>query len=522
MRMKKNSPSEAKGHRKPRSRKRQAKDPVGDALRKLTSEAPSAFTSWHAPEPRVLVGDQRPAPDPKSGIALYGPWRASDSAPLPRIRIGIVGTGQTIQQARSWLDRCQHSITPSSDADTVLFPEFPGMASELGFGCELEYPTHLAQTLSAAELARIANAPDRDGAVEAAGEIIGRHLLALAERDSPPDIALVALPTTVREKAGGGRTRPRAGKKPTAQMQLDFMDPRPVEPFRRSRTLHRVVKAEGMRASLPTQLAWETTFSGQGVQDDATRAWNFCTGLYYKAGGVPWRVTGLAQNTCYVGISFYRSIDAPDELQTSMAQAFSDRGEGTVLRGASFTWDRRSGPPCLPRAAACQLIKDVLESYSVHHPQPPARVVVHKSSRFSDEEHAGMLQALEDVVPYHDFLSLVPSNIRFLRTGAEPPLRGTVVEVARGRYVLFTRGYVPYLKVYPGLRIPHPMDVRHRGTSSVVDLAHEVLALTRMNYNSADFASADPITLGFARNVGLILSELPEDVTPHSSFRFYM
>ena len=498
-------------------------DQLGESLRKHLADTPSAFTSWHAREPRVLVGNAQPAPDPKSGIALYGPWRSAETAPLPRIRVAVVGTGQTIQQATSWLDMCQSTIAPTSAADPVLFPAFPGMASETGFGCALEYPNQLTETLSMGELARITEASTRDASVETAGEVIARHLQALTERDAPPDVVLIALPVSVRDKAGGGRRPPR--KRPggdAPQLQLNFMDPRPDEPFRGSRTLHRVVKAAGMRASLPTQLAWETTLTGKDVQDDATRAWNFCTGLYYKAGGVPWRVQGLALNTCYVGISFYRSIDAPEELQTSMAQAFSDRGEGTVLRGASFSWDKRSGPPCLPRDAARQLIADVLQSYSVHHSQPPARLVVHKSSRFSEDERRGMLEALDGVVPYHDFLSLAPSNIRFLRTGKEPPLRGTVIEVSSGRYVLFTRGYVPYLKVYPGLRIPHPMDVHHHGTSSIVDLTHEVLALTRMNYNSADFASADPITLGFARNVGLILSELPKDLVPKSSFRFYM
>jgi hypothetical protein len=50
----------------------------------------------------------------------------------------------------------------------------------------------------------------------------------------------------------------------------------------------------------------------------------------------------------------------------------------------------------------------------------------------------------------------------------------------------------------------------------------DVAALTRMNWNSADFASAEPITLGFARKIGLILSELQSDVNPERSFRYYV
>jgi hypothetical protein len=79
------------------------------------------------------------------------------------------------------------------------------------------------------------------------------------------------------------------------------------------------------------------------------------------------------------------------------------------------------------------------------------------------------------------------------------------------------------LKLYPGLRIPRPVEVVHaKGSGAVTALTKEFLALTRMNWNSADFASAEPITLGFARKIGLILSELPADITPERSFRFYM
>jgi hypothetical protein len=50
------------------------------------------------------------------------------------------------------------------------------------------------------------------------------------------------------------------------------MDPKPLEAFTPSRTLHRAIKAEGMRFSLPTQLIWPPALlGGAAVQDDATR-----------------------------------------------------------------------------------------------------------------------------------------------------------------------------------------------------------------------------------------------------------
>lgn len=495
-------------------------------LQALLEQPATEFTCFHVPEPPLLFGAGVPGPDPKAGITAHGPCRdPEEREPLNQIRLGIVGTGETIDLVTQWMERCRSGIRPDPGerVDPFLFPSFPGMAEPTGFGCDVVMPQALQELLSEKDVGRCLSATTRDDAVEAMVHAVRERLEVLSDRDKPPNIVIIALPTTVREKAGSGRRKPRRRRKKSSdrQMVLAFLDEK--RPESASRTLHRVLKAEGMRYGLPTQLAWDTTFKGgAGVQDAGTRAWNFCTGLYYKAGGLPWRSTGLAAGTCYIGISFYRSIYDASRLHTSMAQAFSDRGEGFVLRGASFEWDRSLGPPQLSPEKGKQLVSDVVAHYRRHHRSGPSRVVVHKSAPFSTAELDGLQAGLGDV-PFSDFLSVRRSSIRFLRVGNEPPLRGTVIRIDKQRYVVYTRGYVPYLKLYPGLRIPRPLEVTHaRGGSSIRDLLTELFALTRMNWNSADFASAEPITLAFSRRVGLILSELPDDVTPQRSFRFYM
>lgn len=508
-----------------------SKTGAAQQLQQLLQQQPSSdFRSWYTPDPALLFGEGRLGADPKLGLRLYGPCGNVNDQPIARVRVGIIGTGQTIQLAQDWLARCRETVEPLQKADPLLFPSFPGMTDPQGFNCSLEFPDRLAEKLAPGEVAKCTEAGNRDAAVEAMTQLIRERLDALKDQDCPPDVVLVALPEEVRKAAGGGRRPMRRSRTtpatPQLELELSFLDERRPEPESKSRTLHRAMKAEGMRVGLPTQLAWPTTFTGgEGRQDDATRAWNFCTALYYKAGGIPWRVAGLAKNTCYVGISFFRPLGTSGVLQTSMAQAFSDRGEGIVLRGSSFEWDARElGPPHLSREAAKELLLAMLEQYKHTHRITPTRVVVHKSSLFSAEEIAGIEDALAATgVVFFDFLSVSRSDIRFLRVGNEPPLRGTVIQIAGKRYVFYTRGHVPFLKLYPGLRIPRPMDVRHAGGSgAVTELAQEFLALTRMNWNSADFASAEPITLGFSRKIGLILSELPQDVPPQRSFRFYM
>jgi hypothetical protein len=52
------------------------------------------------------------------------------------------------------------------------------------------------------------------------------------------------------------------------------------------------------------------------------------------------------------------------------------------------------------------------------------------------------------------------------------------------------------------------------GDTARSQLLREILILTKMNWNSANFAGLLPITLRFSRLVGDILREVPEDQQP--------
>ena len=100
------------------------------------------------------------------------------------------------------------------------------------------------------------------------------------------------------------------------------------------------------------------------MQDLATRAWNLTVALLYKAEVIPWRLSDVIEGSCFVGISFFHEDEARSStLRTSVAQAFTERGEGFVLRGNSFDWDRRKtgeGAPHLNEEQARALLENVL------------------------------------------------------------------------------------------------------------------------------------------------------------------
>jgi len=168
-------------------------------------------------------------------------------------------------------------------------------------------------------------------------------------------------------------------------------------------------------------------------------------------------------------------------------------------------------------------MRDVIELYKRQNRNSlPRRIVVHKTSRFWDEELDGFKQA-SDSVPEVDFVSLGWRGIQFYRPGTYPPVRGTYVKMSGTNHLLYTVGYVPYLRTYPGSRVPQPLEVlEHYGDSSWDRVLKEILALTKMNWNTAAFACSEPITVAFSRRVGQILAELRPTQPLKDEYRFYM
>jgi hypothetical protein len=60
--------------------------------------------------------------------------------------------------------------------------------------------------------------------------------------------------------------------------------------------------------------------------------------------------------------------------------------------------------------------------------------------------------------------------------------------------------------------------------SSIKTTCAEIIALTKLNWNTADFGCGVPITIGFARNVGEVFKEFDDSSAydPSRFFRFYM
>jgi hypothetical protein len=277
---------------------------------------------------------------------------------------------------------------------------------------------------------------------------------------------------------------------------------------------------------VPVQVMRRDTFvrpDNEG-QSNATRAWNLALSLYYKAGHEPWRPAGLPSNTCFIGISFHHLKRREGEVvYASVAQAFSNEIEPFALKGSTLPHDQRGQDrqPYLKESQAAGLMKDVLDKYEALAGIQPSRVVVHKTSGYAPEEEAGFRRAAEARVPVCDLIWLRSTAFRLIRKGTQEPWRGTLCTIGNESY-LFTSGYVPWWDEYPGPYIPAPLQIGSCGPTDIRERAREILALTKMNWNSSEGIGRHPITISFARKVGVLMTELSDNQTPNPSYRFYM
>jgi hypothetical protein len=526
-------------HRKSRDERRS--EDLDTLLQRTTPE----FSSFYIEEPRLVFGGGQTAVDPKGGISSFGPI-GTNPLLTKDIHLGIVGTGGGIQTAQRYLEQTLEKVRPGLNSrgkhyDSLCFPDFPGAKPGVGFRSQFSILITRDIPLQSFESAVTGSFVNEK--LRRVVELVAKQIEMIKAVEPTPDVILVVLPKCVEnELAGignpaGHRRVPLTGVEKiqksfaretsrTGQQILDFgfveSEPQTNVGYW---NLHHALKARVMAHGIPTQQVWESTLTGEGrTQDDATMAWNFYTALYYKANNIPWQLECVPQNTCFVGVSFFRKNPADSVLHTSLAQAFSGSGEGLVLQGPKAIIDRDRDPaPHLGEKEAEELLRGAVQLYSDFHDGiSPHRVVIHKTSRYWPEELRGFTAAITNV-PRHDFLSLERIGHRFMRTGRAPAVRGSVISLTSTHHVLYTVGYVPALRAYPGMRVPLPLEiVEHYGDSSAQTVCSEIVALTKVNWNSCSFACTEPITLQFSRTVGRILRELPKGTNPERLYKFYM
>lgn len=479
----------------------------------------------HEPELEFRAGNRHI--DPRYGISVFGPADADSPTAPHQIPVALVGPARAVDGIRTWLQRCQDRIEArdTKPGQENLHQPFPGFNADAPFGAELVFDDALVREIPERQLRRLAGG-DVAAATAEAVEIYGDAARSLAETGRCR-VVICARPDELNDR----EDRPPPAEEEVAAERHDEQDDHET-----SGDFHDLLKATALTLPAPLQLMRSETWTGtptkrdgqavRPLQDEATRAWNLHTALYYKAGGTPWRMqrhnTDLP--TCYVGVSFYRTATG-QELHTAVAQVFNERGDGVVVRGGTAHLSKNDSQPHLARSDARRLLLDALAEYRSNHGHQPARIVLHKTSNFTPSEIDGFHDAAnERDIDHLDLLWIQRRGAPHLyRTGQLPPLRGTTVQLDARSLVLYTRGSVPYFRTYPGMYVPWPLLVRpaSRGTD-LLAAGTDILALSKMNWNNAQLDERDPLTLRTAYRVGAILKHVPTDARIATRYAYYM
>jgi len=479
----------------------------------------------------------------KVGLAAGGPYDSIKEGHANKIVLGIVGLRELIDKTRDWITLCNDEIVsrPHKDKEDInkeLFPDFPGCS--IAFDATLIAEDRFVQEIKLGEYGKLDRTNDvayTKGLLTLFEEKL--KLMLEVSGDLKPDVILCVLSEEMYELGhAAGDYHKKLKKKEIDPNQLNIFkdidlftekpDPKEdEEPFYINfRSMMKKV-AMSKDVGVPVQLLRPSTIDpdDKTTQNAATKAWNFCTGVYYKSGKHPWILDEIEPKTCYLGISFYHKKSAyQDDVYTSMAHMFANDFQDIILRGRRVEFDEVLGEPFLDYEKSANLISSALEVFQKHRDAKPKRMVLHKTSGFRQGEVKGFSEVLEQAGIMYDLITLRKSPMRLIRYGTMPVPRGSMFAVDDLNF-LYTKGYVPELRTYPGVHVPAPFEViKAKGDSSYKEICKEILSLTKLNWNTADFCSGLPITIGFSRNVGQVLKVFEESDTeePDQRYRFYM
>lgn len=483
------------------------------------------FESKILDEPLLEFGDNYSHPDPKLGLAEAGPLQTHLGEV---INVAVVGSSETIEHTQEFLESAESAFESQSEGLPNLHPDFPGLKNRNPFRCNFSISPEATSALSKSEIDKIVKEKSDSKAVTMAVDAICRNLQSLDDGGNRPEVAIIALPVNLIERVWVART---SGKGTIEKEDSGGSD---------APNFRGLLKARAMNFSFPIQIVWEDVInekakiprkikasSDRKIQDRAGRTWNLLTTLYYKGSGrVPWRRMPREGEfkACYIGISFYRDVSG-QQLWTSSAQMFDERGRGFILKGRRAQTETRGRHPYMAKQDAFDLIRNVLGAYRDHHKHYPARVIVMKTSRFRDDEAEGIIDALEECqAELRDLVWVQESyDVRVLRDGDYPVLRGTFVDL-NGKGLLYTNGSIPYYGTYPGVYVPNPLLLcpHESSDSTIAQIAEEVFSLTKINWNSTQMNQRLPIPIRASRKVGEVLKYVTSDQSISTDYRRYI
>ena len=499
------------------------------------------------PEPLIEFGLKQSLEDPHDGLGLFGPYDLGTPSHKKSIVYAVVGPPDGIASFSQWSQTINRGLVLDQKRDnpsnrpmnTRLWPAFPGF--EAAF-CTL-WPE---RPVSVQELDRqsiLVASRDLDPN-KRTFDVVNQYLDAIrtvAKKDERPDIIACIVPEEVwincrprsRPVDGVGSAISKAERLRRSLGQADLYGRYTLDQYQLSVDFRRQLKARIMEYGIPIQLVRESTLrlgpqnadNPRGLTPLSDRAWNLSAAMYYKAGGKPWRLANAREGVCYIGTAFRKSDAADNRTASCAAQMFLDSGDGIVFMGEYGPWyspnDRQFH---LTPEAAKALLDGALKTYQEMHGKQLSEIFLHSRSEISKEEFEVYQSACPTGVKLVGIrVRQERTGLRLYRPGAWPVIRGTFWKLDARAGFLWGSGFKARLGTYDGTEVPIPLkiDIQH-GEHDIEQVARDILALTKLNYNTCRLGEGEPVTIGYSDAVGEILVSNPSIEKRSPNFKFYI
>lgn len=516
-------------------------------------------------EPLLEFGHGQTAEDPHDGLSLFGP--AEPRSQLPDNI--VIGTERGIEAWKGWCQALNASAACVDPSRHRAWPPFPGFDVAFGAKWPLPVRSYAVDAVKLSEASRKADKHDR--AFEVA-QLYLDQVERLGKLDARPALAICIVPDEVYEncrpnstvsrnqRSDAGWTRDEAAfmkqainNRAVGQGSLLDEDDDPavaamlegIDSFTAARSyspdFRRQLKGRMMAHELPAQIIKESTLhitpqvrnGEKGTNPLSDRLWNFGTAIFYKCGAKPWKTPWAREGVCYVGLAYKLAEDKRNAC--CAAQLFLDSGDGVVFVGEFGPWySSTAGEFHLPPAKAEALLRGTIATYKQQDGRPLKEIFLHAHSGINFAEYQGFLRAVPEGV------KLVAIRVRQDRAGQRlyrydkhpdvskrgqhPVQRGVFWQRNPRHGLLYTNGFKPRIATYDGFEVPVPLSITiQHGDGDVLQVARDILGLTKLNYNSCQLGEGRPITVKYSERVGEILLAnpgLPSSVWKHN-FKYY-
>lgn len=289
----------------------------------------------HIPEPHLLFANEQRCIDPRDGLAMFGPVNR-----IYGIKSGVVATKEGLNIFKAFLEGLQK---PTFNANNLTRPMFPGF--EAVFNCKWE-PEHIFfQEVTRDEIAeRLYNENTHKRTYDLVSLFLTKIVDAEKNADENVDVWFVVVPDEIYKYCRPNQTLPKELVQtkrliskveaktfhfvPSLFSEIDEDNQAKEEEavaYNYDAQFHDQLKARLLSHTIPTQIVRESTLAwrefknkfGAPLRDfskiEGHLAWTLSTGVFYKSGGKPWKLSDIRSGVCYLGLvygKFDKLIDA--------------------------------------------------------------------------------------------------------------------------------------------------------------------------------------------------------------------